>query len=119
MDAELEARIERYLLSAAAWVPAAQICRAFGVAERQLRAVDGTPGLCSLIAISGPRGYKHFHLATRSEWDRYVARETAIHGGALAMLQKKTTLRQSLTRQARSLVWERDLPQSLLPLSTS
>ena len=65
----LAEQIERHLLDRGEWVPARELCRRFGLTERQLRAVGDTPGLCEAFAISIPgHGYKHIRLATTAEF---------------------------------------------------
>lgn len=68
MHTELAARIEAYLLTRKGWVTAAELCDAFGVTERSLRAMGGKPGLCSDCAISGDRGFRHVFNATDAEF---------------------------------------------------
>ena len=113
---EIEAQIEAYLLERHDWVPAHEIAFRFGVRERQLRALDDQPGLCTLIAISGDKGYKHIFLASTTEWERYAERETKIHGSALDHLHHKEHLRQNATREIKrpALVLEKDSGQALM-----
>jgi hypothetical protein len=114
---ELSPQIESYLLERGDWVKSRELCERFGVTERQLRAVDDRPGLCSRIAISGNKGFKHISLATPAEWEEHYARERKHNIMALVNLRAKRRHRMTLTRQVRrpALVFERDTGQILMP----
>lgn len=106
-------QIEAYLLARAAWVPARELCERFGVRERELRALDERPGLCSTIAISGNKGFKHIALATTDEWRRHYARERKHSIMALVNLRQKRRLRERVLSR-RVPPTERDTGQYLL-----
>ena len=100
------------------WVKARELCERFGVRERELRALDDQPGLCSQIAISGNKGFKHISLATADEWERHYGRERKHAIMALVTLRQKRRLRQVLTRriQRPPVEFERDTGQLLLSM---
>ncbi len=108
--------IDAYLLSRGGWVKARELCERFGVNERQLRANDDQPGLCSRIAISGNRGFKHIAVATAVEWDEHYGRERKHNIMALVNLRAKRRLRISMTRKLRrpTIIVERDTGQMLM-----
>lgn len=120
----LQDQIEAYLLAMGDWCPARQICDRFDLRERALRGLDGSPGLCTLIAISGNKGYKHVTLATTSEWLEHYNRERKHNIMALVNLRKKRQLRLSVSRQIQhlSLQIEKDsgqiVMQEIIPIST-
>lgn len=87
----LAAAIEEWLLERADWVAAAEIETAFGVKERELRATDGAPGLCTAFAISGNRGYRHVENATNEEFAHFYARE---RGGGIGRLVRARRLKR-------------------------
>lgn len=66
--------IEAYLLEHRGWVPAHELCQKFGIRQRKLRGLYGSPGLCSEFAISSDKGYRHVKYATDTEWERFAAR---------------------------------------------
>jgi hypothetical protein len=113
---ELTPQIESYLLERGDWVKSHELCEYFGVTDRQLRAVDDRPGLCSRIAISGNKGFKHISLATPAEWHEHYTRERKHNIMALVNLRAKRRLRMTLTRQIQrpSLVFERATGQILM-----
>lgn len=108
--------IEQFLLERGDWVKSRELCERFGVTERQLRAVDDRPGLCSRIAISGNKGFKHISLATPAEWEEHYARERKHSIMALVNLRAKRRLRANLIRQIRrpALTFERATGQILM-----
>lgn len=112
----LSPQIESYLLERGEWVKSRELCERFGVTERQMRAVDDRPGLCTMIAISGNKGFKHISLATPAEWEEHYARERKHNIMALVNLRAKRRLRMTLTRQIRrpTLVFERATGQILM-----
>ncbi|MFA7256924.1 MAG: hypothetical protein WC047_05060 [Kiritimatiellales bacterium] len=112
----LSPQIESYLLERGEWVKSRELCERFGVTERQLRAIDDRPGLCTMIAIGGNKGFKHISLATPAEWEDHYARERKHNIMALVNLRAKRRLRMTLTRQVRrpELVFERDSGQILM-----
>jgi hypothetical protein len=113
---ELSPQLESYLLERGDWVTSRELCERFGVTERQLRAVDDRPGLCTMIAISGNKGFKHISLATPAEWEDHYARERKHNIMALVNLRAKRRRRMTLTRQAHrpDLVFERATGQILM-----
>lgn len=92
-------QIEAHLLQRRDWVPAAELVSIFGVRERELMALDDRPGLCSLFAISGNKGYKHIAVATDSEWSQHYGRERKHNIGALVTLRAKRQRRDQLVHQ--------------------
>lgn len=124
--AELEARIEQYLLNRVDWVLCEEICRVFGVNERRLRDEDKQPGLCSRFAISrtgNGGGYRHVQTATMAEWRefKYRSRKHAIKElMRVGALDKK---RYGVTRTiktmegdcVREVEFEHDTGQGLIP----
>jgi hypothetical protein len=113
---DLTPQIESYLLERGDWIKSRELCERFGVTDRQLRAVDDHPGLCSRIAISGNKGFKHISLATPKEWQEHYARERKHNIMALVNLRAKRRLRMSMIRQIHrpSLTFERDTGQILM-----
>jgi hypothetical protein len=114
---DLTAQIESYLLERRDWVKSRDLCNRFGIKDdRQLRAIDDRPGLCTLIAISGNKGFKHISLATTTEWQEHYARERKHNIMALVNLRAKRRLRAAMTRQIQrpALVFERDTGQLLM-----
>lgn len=87
----LAEQIEKHLLEARGWVKSFDLQIKFGVGERQLRALDGKPGLCSEFAISGNKGFKHVRYATDAEFTRSYqrARKHAIAELVGARLRKR------------------------------
>lgn len=65
---DLASQVEVWLQLQPGWVPAAEICRQFGVEERDLRAVHDNPGLLTEFAISSHQGFKHVRNASRQEF---------------------------------------------------
>ncbi|MCX6994170.1 MAG: hypothetical protein NT011_13650 [Kiritimatiellaeota bacterium] len=116
---DLTPQIEAYLLARGDWVKSREICERFGIKDdRKLRAIDDQPGLCSRIAISGNKGFKHISLATTAEWQEHYARERKHNIMALVNLRAKRRLRLNLTRQIQrpQIVCERDTGQTLMKL---
>ena len=113
---DLTPQLEAYLLERGDWVKSRELCERFGVTDRQLRATDDRPGLCSRIAISVNKGFKHISLATTAEWQENYARERKHNIMALINLRAKRRLRLTMTRQIRrpALVFERDSGQLLM-----
>ncbi len=113
---DLTPQLESYLLERGDWVKSREICDRFEVTERQLRAVDDRPGLCTMIAISGNKGFKHISLATPAEWQEHYMRERKHNIMALINLRAKRRLRMTMTRQVKrpALVFERDSGQILM-----
>ncbi len=70
----MSALVEDYLLGAARWVSATELCARFGVDQRALRADHGRPGLCTDFAISGNEGYRHVATATADEVEEFYRR---------------------------------------------
>ena len=113
---DLTPQIEAYLLDRRDWVKSRELCERFGVTDRQLRAIDDRPGICSRIAISGNKGFKHISLATTTEWQEHYARERKHNIMALINLRAKRRLRLTITRQIQrpQIVFERDTGQLLM-----
>lgn len=113
---DLTPSIESYLLERGDWVKSRELCERFGVTDRQLRAIDDKPGLCTRIAISGNKGFKHISLATTTEWNEHYARERKHNIMALVNLRAKLRLRMNVTRQVQRppMLFERDTGQLLM-----
>ena len=113
---DLTPQIEAYLLERRDWVKSREICERFSVSDRQLRAIDDQPGLCSRIAISGNKGFKHISLATTAEWQEHYFRERKHNIMALVNLRAKRRLRLTITRQIQRppIVFERDTGQLVM-----
>jgi len=113
---DLTQQIESYLLERKDWVKSREICERFGVTDRQLRAIDDRPGLCSRIAISGNKGFKHISLASTSEWQEHYYRERKHNIMALINLRAKRRLRLTITRQIQRppILFERDTGQLIM-----
>lgn len=113
---DLTPQIEAYLLERGDWVKSRELCERFGVADRQLRANDDQPGICSRIAISGNKGFKHISLAPTAEWQEHYARERKHNIMAMVNLRAKRRLRQTIARQIQrpQIVFERDSGQLLM-----
>ena len=113
---DLTPQLESYLLERRDWVKSRDLCERFGVTERQLRAIDDKPGLCTRIAISGNKGFKHISLATTEEWNEHYGRERKHNIMALVNLRAKLRLRMNVTRriQRPDGLFERDSGQLLM-----
>lgn len=96
----LAAQIEEYLLRTGGWVKAAELCRVFGVDQRELRATDGVPGLCTKFAISGNLGYRHFQCAEDDEFAKFYSRGRRCGIGQLVRLRKMRRRRSALLAPA-------------------
>jgi len=86
----LAQEIEVFLLDRQTWISAEELCAAFHVEPRELRATGDTPGLCSDFAISGARGFRHINRCTDEEWRAFSER---MHAHGLAELRRVSTLR--------------------------
>jgi len=109
-------QIEAFLLERRDWVPSAEICKRFDVTDRRLRQVNGQPGLCSDFAVSGDRGFKHVALASTREWLHFKHRIRRHGIGELVRIRDLGRRRQTVTRAARSVLFEADSPQAILPI---
>lgn len=117
----LEEEVEAYLLAAGGWVPGRELVKEFDLPDkRRLRQVGKTPGLCTLCAISGNKGYKHYTLATTKEWEEYYARERQHNIRALMNLRRMRKLRKLVTRSVKRppVTFEKDTGQALLLATT-
>ena len=115
MPNELSNRIEAYLLAAKGWVSAADLCVAFQVSKRDLRAHGDRPGLCSQFAISGNRGFRHVAHASPGEFNNGCQRMISHAEGELArveQLRRRRLQAQSPSRPAPT--FERGSNQALL-----
>jgi hypothetical protein len=92
----LATEIEIWLRARNFWVKEQDICKRFGVTDRQLRNTANRPGLLSDFAISGNDGYKHVRNATADEWDAFTYR---IRNHSIAQLRRLKTLRAVRTNQ--------------------
>lgn len=117
MDPTLQAAIESFLLSRRDWVTAGEICARFEIRERALRAYKGVPGLCTEIAISGDKGYRHIATCTPAEWQEYYGRNRSHGLEELRSLRRKADARRRLVRtlQRPQALLERTSPQTLMP----
>ena len=113
MQNELAHRLEAYLLAARGWVSADELCAAFHVTKRQLRAREDQPGLCSHYAISGFRGFRHVAHCTQAEFDQACRRITAHAEGELAR-GGKLRQRRCASKPVRFGTAGRDIDQALL-----
>lgn len=114
MQNELANRIEAYLLAAKGWVSADDLCAAFNVTKRQLRARDDQPGLCSQYAISGTKGFRHVVHCTQAEFDHACHRITK-HADAEKRRETQLRHKRATTRLPRPApIFERDSDQALL-----
>lgn len=113
----LSEQIEAYLLERRDWVPASELCTRFDLRERALRGLDDVPGLCTLFAISGNKGYKHVALATPEEWRHHFARERKHSIIALMNLRKKRQRREQVIKQLKrpELLIQKTTGQVLMP----
>jgi len=93
------AAIEFFLLRRADWVSAQEICRAFQVDERELRATKEIPGLCSAFAISGNRGFRHIETCTADEWTAFEARIRSHGISELVRVKNLRTRRNAVQTQ--------------------
>lgn len=119
MNDELTQRIEMYLLTVEAWVPADELCSIFKVAERQLRQVGEQPGLCSGFAISGDKGFKHVSLASTDEWLRFKHRLRKHGIQELCRVRDLDKRRHDATRTRHGIRFEKDSGQGLLVMEES
>ena len=118
MSNELSNRIEAYLQAAKGWVSADDLCAAFNVSKRDLRAHGDRPGLCSEFAISGNRDFRHVVHASPGEFESACRRMTSHAEGELArvkQLRRRRTKALFLDRPAPTV--ERRSDQTLLSLS--
>lgn len=96
--------IESYLLAAKGWVSAEDLCKAFKVSKRDLRAHGHRPGLCSRFAISGNKGFRHVTRCTPDEFAQACQRMTSHAEGELGRVRllraKRTAALQSAARPA-------------------
>lgn len=115
-DSHVEDQIAALLLERGDWVTTAELCERFGLKDRAFRAVDDQPGLCSLIAISGKKGFKHIVLATTAEWREHYARERKHNIMALVNLRAKRRRRENVLKATvrPPVVFERDSRQMVL-----
>jgi hypothetical protein len=95
-------QIEHYLLLRPDWVSAAELVRTFRVDERELRAHNGAPGLCSSFALSGKRGYKHVRHATDEEWAAFEERIRSHGISELTRVKELRARRNQYLNQAAS-----------------
>ena len=97
----LAGEVEAFLLAEKRWVSAAELEERFGMKERAFRQVGEKPGLCTLFAISGDRGYRHVACASPKEWERFQTRQRQHSIGQLVRVRRLRKLRQGLApRQA-------------------
>jgi len=115
MSDELRQDIERYLLGVGTWVPAEVLCEKFGIDQRRLRGINGSPGLVSEFAISNTNlGYRHIASATTSEWLHF---KHAMRRHGINELRRVADLdksRHQVIRQTRDFICEKDTGQGLL-----
>ena len=83
--------IAAFLLKQRGWVSNEEICLAFQVEPRELRATNQAPGLLSETAISGPNGFRHIDTCTDEEWLHFEAR---IRSHGLSQLHRVSVLSQ-------------------------
>ena len=88
--------IEDYLLKAGGWVSAGELVERFGVGQRELRANNGVPGLCTRFAISGNMGYRHVAAASEEEMEHFYTRGRAHGIGELVRLRALKRRRAAL-----------------------
>jgi hypothetical protein len=117
-DISLAAQLEGFLLSEHGWVSSDIICQRFGIADaRALRRCGDRPGLCSLFAISGDKGFKHVAHATDGEWDRFAERIRQHGIGELVRVKALRDARLRLTRCVPPVVIEKATGQCLLSVT--
>lgn len=115
MSDELRQDIERYLLDLGTWVSADVLCEKFGIDQRRLRGINGSPGLVSEFAISNTsHGYRHIATATTSEWlhFKHAMRRHGIN--ELRRVQELDKCRHQVIRQTRRFMFEKDTGQGIL-----
>ena len=98
MPSDCANRIEAYLLAAHGWVRAEDLCAAFNVTKRELRAVGERPGLCSRFAISGNKGFRHIKHCTAAEFSHFCQRVVAHAEGEIARVNDLRTIRAAAMR---------------------
>jgi len=112
---ELRTDIERYLLNAGTWVSAEHLCEYFGIEQRRLRGINGSPGLVSEFAISNTTlGYRHIATATKAEWLHF---KHAMRRHGINELRRVAGLdksRHQVIRQTRDFIYEKDTGQGIL-----
>lgn len=107
-------QIEAYLLARADWVHGDEIAARFQVRERELRGLDGEPGLCSHFAISTKKGFKHVAAATPAEY-REFKHTMRKHGiNELRRVSALDKRRHHVTRTVRAGTFEKDTGQGLM-----
>ena len=93
----LKHRAEIFLLRENRWFSKREICLGLGVEERALRAANGEPGLCSIIAISDHKlGFKHVRYASDAEFNEADRRERKHSISNLQTLRKRRQYRRNL-----------------------
>ena len=116
MPVDLANHIETYLRAAKGWVSAEDLCVAFDVNKRDLRAHGDRPGLCSRFAISGNKGFRHIAHCTPAEFTHFCSRVVSHAEGELARVNDLRTARAAALQPTdRPLpVFERGSGQALL-----
>ena len=115
----ISAEMEAFLLLARCWVTSEELRQVFGIADgRALRRCGDKPGLCSLFAISGDKGFKHVACATPQEWERFADRIRQHGIGELVRVKALRDARLRLTRCVPRGVIEKATGQALLPAVT-
>lgn len=107
-------QIEDYLLARGGWVPDIELAGRFGVSERQLRGLNGRPGLCSRFAISSDDGLMHVKCASTREWLRFKHRMRRHGINELRRVRDLERARNQVVRVTRAGICERDTGQFLL-----
>jgi hypothetical protein len=119
MNPALTAEIENFLLLARCWVTSEELRQVFGLADdRALRRCGDKPGLCSLFAISGDKGFKHVAHASPLEWERFSERIRAHGISELSRLKALRETRARITRQLQHppITLEKATGQALLAI---
>lgn len=114
MQTEFANRIEAYLLAAKGWVSAGDLCQAFDVSKRDLRAREGRPGLCSHFAISGNKGFRHVVHCTQPEFQHACHRIESHAQAELARIEKLRQRRFAPKKEPLFGLIPRETLQSLL-----
>jgi len=112
----LRERMERYLLESSSGVQTWQLCGAFGVSERDLRAKGSDPGLLTGIAISTGSGYVHVSKASREDYIEWKHRIRKHAIAELRRVRETDMARSNVLRRGATGRYEADSGQGVMDL---
>ena len=119
MTEKLKEAIEQYLLTAPGdgWVKGRDLCERFDLRnDRALRGVGDRPGLCSVFAISGDKGFKHVARAGTVEYLRFKHRLRRHAISEMVRVRDLDRRRSQVTQQIRcpAFIYQKDTGQGVL-----